>query len=86
MVVRFMLIMIFLMLISAKYFAKAQLEKHLPVDQVVMDLNPLTHPLYTGKNTLISINDPIYGVGILMLKETCLAICAPFFIGRRICD
>ena len=59
---------------------------HNTVDQVVEGTldgykiqAPLPTPPTMGLNPRKSTSDPAYGVGLFMLKQTCLAICAPFY-------
>ncbi len=53
------------------------------VDQVVAGSSPFANPINVGLNPRNTTSDPIYGVGLFMLKQTC----APFvrhFINPKI--
>jgi len=52
----------------------AQLAEHLTVDQIAEENSINYHPINAGWIRRKTTTDPIYGVGLFMLKQTC----APF--------
>ncbi len=57
--------------------------EHLTVDQVTVRHILTVYPLDVGISPLKATFDPIYGVILFMLKQTCLAICAPLMRSHK---